>query len=75
MINFNWVFNIWLTAFVVTSRAWIGLNSGVKAQSTGTITIDNSKVVLNGTIPTDSITTNRSDISGNLSNSMSNGGK
>ncbi|BAZ18694.1 hypothetical protein NIES4071_105790 (plasmid) [Calothrix sp. NIES-4071] len=76
MINLNCVFKIWLTAFLATSGAWVVLESGAKAQSAGTITINSGNIGItqNGTVATDSITTNRSDISGNPTNSVSNGG-
>lgn len=72
MINFNWVFKIWLTSFLITSGAWVAFGSNVKAQSAGTITINNSSIVQNGTIPNDS--TNRGNIFNNPINSVSNGG-
>lgn len=47
---------------VVTSGTWVALESGAKAQSAGTITIRDSSIFQNGTIPTDLTITNRRNI-------------
>lgn len=56
MISFNWVFKIWLTAFLITSGTWVALGNGARATSGGTLTIHSSSIVQNGTTPTDSTT-------------------